>query len=325
MRQVKQIRSTDEEHNGVNEFNKKILKEFLDNSKELSPRTKPNYTSVLRQWFIWIKNNLDNKSHIDIRPREFMLFQNWLIDRGCSSGDIGNKRIAISSLNNYLLTYYYDELFRNFITKTIKSPSVTLVNEKSPLTKEEFNHLLEVLEEWGEWQKIAYLKFTFDTGCRRAESVQLLKEVVNAVQISKEKDGKTFTFYETNKIRCKGRGHTGKVRTFIFSQSTMIALKKWIAIRGEDNCPYLFVYKVSGSAQQLSLGSLNRWCKEEFSKILQKRVHPHLLRSSRATQLSEDDGVDVRVIQKLLGHVDIKTTQGYIIRDDSDDLLELYC
>ncbi len=322
------------EWNDVNEFNRYILEDFINNSLELSPKTRHTYESNLRIWFIWVKNNLNNKSQLYIKPLEFKRFQNWLINRGCSSADINNKRSAISSLNGYIEIYYRDDYptFRNFINKSIKRPPKALVNEKQPLTKEEFAHLIAVLKEHGEWQKVAYLEFTLDTGCRRAESRQLLKTVVNATPVKKTKevenpDGTTseveVVYYQTHQIRCKGAGSTGKMRRFLFSENTMQALKKWLEVRGEDDCEFMFVTNYGGGVHQVSETLFNTWAKNTFSKIIGRRAYPHQLRSSRATQLAEED-VDIKVIQKLLGHENASTTEIYIQTDDSDELEDLY-
>lgn len=326
---------TQEEWGEVNDFNKFIFEDFITNSTELSSKTKIAYESNLKIWFIWVKNNLNNKSQLDIKPLDFKRFQNWMVNRGCSSADCANKRAAISSLNNYIDVYYRDDYpqFRNFINKSIARPPKAFVNEKVPLTKEEFAHLISVLEEREDWQKIAYLKFTLDTGCRRAESLQVMKDFVNIKPTIKQKthideNGNELTkeikFYVTPLIRCKGRGATGKERKFKFSQDTMDALKKWVEIRGEDDCPYMFVSKYKGKVKGISEGTLNNWGTNVFSPIVGRRFHPHLLRESKATQLAVEEGKDISVIQHLLGHESSETTQIYIIRDDTDDLDELF-
>lgn len=333
MKKLEQI--TPEQWEDVCDFNKMILNDFLENSTELSPKTRKAYESNLKIWFIWVKDNLGNKEQLQIKPLEYKKFQNWMMNRGCSSADVNNKRAAISSLNGYIEIYYHDDYptFRNFINKSIKRPPKAFVNEKQPLTKEEFQHLVDVLSERQEWQKVAYLMFTLDTGCRRAESRQLRKEVVNAAPIIKRKKAvdengneveKEVLYYQTHPIRCKGAGSVGKVRKFTFSEPTMQALKKWIEVRGEDDCEYMFVTHYAGTVKQVSETLFNSWATNTFSEIIGRRAYPHQLRSSRASQLAIEDGVDIKVVQKLLGHESVTTTEIYVVRDDTDDLDELY-
>ena len=329
---------TEEEWSGVCEFNKMMWDDFLTNSAELSPKTKKAYSSNLRIWFVWVKNNLANKEQTEIKPLDFKRFQNWLINRGCSSADINNKRAAISSLNNYLEVYYQTEFptFRNFINKSIKRPPKAFVHEKQPLTKAEYQHLLDVLEEREEWQKIAYLRFTFETGCRRAESRQLTKDAINLKPVVRTKtfvdeEGNETTVetnvYQTKPIRCKGAGETGKVRKLTFGQEAMDALRKWIEIRGgmdADDCPYMFVSKQNGKFAQVGETCFNSWAKSTFEPIVGRRFHPHLLRESRATQAVVEDGKDINIVKNLLGHESTETTSIYVIRNDEDNVDDLF-
>lgn len=319
-------KASDEEWAEVAEQNRFLMQDFLQNSVELSPKTLKAYESNLRIWFVWVKDFLNNKVQADIRPLDFKRFQNWLDGRGASSSDISNKRAAVSSLNNYIEIYYADEYptFHNFINKSIKRPVKAFVHDKEPLTKAEFENLVAVLEERGDWEKVAYLRFTFDTGCRRAESRQLLKSIVDAEPMIKEKDGVQFKLYQTHPIRCKGSGKTGKVRKLLFGEETMDALKKWLEARGNDDCPYVFTVKRDGVETQVSETTFNAWAEHTFTKIVGRRVHPHLFRESRATQAVVEEGKDIEAVRALLGHESSDTTRIYVIRDDSEDANDLF-
>lgn len=323
---------TQEEWNNVCDFNKEILASFLSDSVELSPKSRKAYESNLKIWFVWVKDNLKNKKQIDIKPLEYKKFQNWMVNRGCSSSDTNNKRAAISSLNGYIEIYYHDDypLFRNFINKSIKRPPKNIVREKIPLTKEEFRHLIEVLKEKQEYQVLAYTLFTFEAGCRREESRQLTKDTINAIPVIKtriliddsgnEVEEKINVYY-TKPIRCKG----GKIRKLAFGEEAMIALKKWIEIRGNDDCPYMFVTRYGGGIRQVGETAFNNWFTDIISPIVGRQIHPHTLRSSRATQAVVEDGKDIESVRQLLGHEDSSTTLNfYIVRDDDDEVGDLF-
>ncbi|MEY8365731.1 site-specific integrase [Anaerovoracaceae bacterium 41-7] len=326
---------SEKEWNECNEYNRSILEEFLMNSPQLSDKTKKAYRSNLVIWFNWVKDNLKNKPQYEIKSIEYMRYQNWLMSLGHSSSDITNKRAAVSSLNNYIVLYYSDDYptFKNFIVKGMPKPEPSFVNEKNPPTKEEFFHIVDVMKEREDWQKVAYLMYTFDTGCRRAESLQLLKDVVDYDPIIKEriftnddgtKDIKSIKYYQSNPTRCKGRGKTGKVRKLSFSEETMQAIKKWLEVRGNDDCPYVFVSKQSGKYRQLSESSLNKWAENVFSPILGRRFHPHILREAKATISVVEEGKNISAVQRLLGHESSQTTEIYVIADLDEELDELF-
>ena len=325
---------TEEQWQKVNEFNRNVTEEFLLESTQLSPKTLIQYKSSLRIFFFWVYGNCENISLLDFKSRDFLKYQNFLVRRGMSSSGVRMKRASVSSLNGYIITYYEDKypLFKNFITKKISAPTKSDVHEKKPMNDEEWQLLLRTLEEREDWQKIAYLQFTYSTACRRAESRQLLKDVVNCPLISKEKiiknpDGteeiKNALFYQTSDIRCKGKGSVGKVRKLQFSVDAMNAIKKWLEVRGEDDCLYVFISKYDG-IHQVSEGVFNDWCMNDFAKIVGRRVHPHQLREKRATDMVLYENKDIKSAQALLGHNASATTEIYVIRDGSEDVEDAF-
>lgn len=317
---------TEQEWQQVNSFNRDLVEEFLQESMQLSPQTIRQYESGLKIFFRWVKENLSDKKLIDIKSRDYLKYQNYLVRRGLSSSAIKFKRAAISSLNGYVMTYYEDEYptFRNFITKNIANPPSNFVNKKDPLTKEEFDLLLNELIKRKKWQQVAYIMFSFTTACRKGESMQLLKEVVNYNPVIRERNGKTIKYYETHDIRCKGRGVAGEVRKLQFNQDTMDYLNKWLEVRGEDDCPYMFITMKNNVVKQVGQTTFNDWCKGLFTKIVGKRVHPHGFRAARATSIVVDEGKDIKSAQALLGHKNSQTTEIYVVRDESEDLDEIF-
>lgn len=312
---------TEEQWLQVNPENRKIVEEFLRESTQLSPQTLKQYTSGLRIYFNWIRENIDNKSFYLLKSRDFLMYQNYLVRNKMSSSAIKFKRSAISSLNNYIELYYADvyKEFRNYITKGIASPPPVFVNEKEPLTMEEYRNLCEKLEEQKLWQELAYIKFSFATGARRAEVRQLLKEITTYdAKIISTENGDIKT-YLTHPIRCKGRGVAGKVRKLQFDQDAMNAINKWLSVRGEDDCPYVFALKKHGVYRQVGETTFNSWSDTKFEPIVGRRFHPHLLRESRATSMVVENGKDIKSAQNLLGHKSSTTTEIYIIRKDEDD------
>lgn len=308
----------------INQFNRDITEEFLQQG-HLSERTLEQYRSGLRQFFKWVHDYCSNKPIYELKPRDALKYQNYLIGRGLSSSAIKFKRSSVSSLCGYLEIYYLDEYptFRNIYNKNIPSPPKAVKHEKKPLSKEELDHLVQVLEERKEWQMLAYVWFTYITGCRREESRQLLKEVVDYNYV-KDQQGNVKNYYATHNIRAKGRGKEGKVRKFSFDDRAKDAIKKWLDVRGHDECPFVFVSKSKGEVKQVSDSAFNYWCSEIFSKIVGRRVHPHLFRSTRATHIVALEGKDIKSAQALLGHESSETTEIYVVRETQDELDDLF-
>ena len=307
---------TDEMWSEVLEFNRNMVQEYLDNQTDLSIKTKIAYKSGLRIFFYWVKQNLNNKSFLEIKKKEYVRYLNWITNRGLSDSAIKFKKSSVSSFCNYVMMMYEEEYptSRNF-TVGLKVVKTGNVYPKEPLTPDEYIMLCEELERREEWQKLAYLVFTYSTGYRRAESRQLLKEVVdypakerkikNVDEDGNEKEAISKS-NQTHIIRCKGASVVGKPRKLKF---------------GEDDCSYMFVIKYkNGYTRQVGEDTFNGWCEKLFAKIIGRRCHPHQFRESRATNLVVYEHKSAEVAQKLLGHNDVSTTKNhYIIRNDEID------
>jgi integrase/recombinase XerD len=108
-------------------------------------------------------------------------------------------------------------------------------------------------------------------------------------------------------------GKGGQQRMVPVSTRARQALSRWVALRGgggERNGRFLF--PSSGASGYLTRVRLFQLLRELALRagLAPERISPHVLRHAFATHLLEG-GADLRVLQTLLGHADIATTQIY--------------
>ncbi len=109
-------------------------------------------------------------------------------------------------------------------------------------------------------------------------------------------------------------GKGDKDRMVVFAQPTAVALRRWLEARDEVDHEALFLNR---SGRRISPRSLQRIVKKYAGDAgIRKTVTPHVLRHTMATTLLRH-GADIRIIQQLLGHSTIATTQIYTHVDDA--------
>lgn len=117
------------------------------------------------------------------------------------------------------------------------------------------------------------------------------------------------------------RGKGGKERMVPLSDPARRALAAWLAVRDRDEeaariaggrAPSRFLFPAKGAEGHMSRQAAHRLLKEiaVAAGLSPAEVTPHRLRHAFATHLLEG-GADLRVIQTLLGHADIATTEIY--------------
>lgn len=173
-------------------------------------------------------------------------------------------------------------------------------NLPKPLTVEEMSALLEAPGEDGPAaiRDAAILETLYGAGLRISELVALDVDDIDL---------------EEGSLRAFGKG--SKERVVPLGRYAVRALKRYLArsrpaMAAQRSRAALFLNQRGGRLTRQ--GCTNIVKKMAKRAGLRKRVTPHMLRHSFATHLLEG-GADVRVVQELLGHASVATTQVYTL------------
>ncbi|PAA24679.1 tyrosine recombinase XerC [Pseudomonas fragi] len=104
-------------------------------------------------------------------------------------------------------------------------------------------------------------------------------------------------------------GKGSKTRVLPVGKKAREALQAWLAVRLLANPKDDAVF-VSQRGTRLGARAIQMRVKAAGERELGQNLHPHMLRHSFASHLLESSQ-DLRAVQELLGHADIKTTQIY--------------
>lgn len=177
--------------------------------------------------------------------------------------------------------------FYTMLGKQIGKISLPKKDKKLPvvLNKEEIKLLLDKSDTR---KSKLIISFLYSSGLRVSELVNLKRQDLNF----------------QDKIGWVRKGKGNKDRIFTVSENLCIELQKFLEKHSENI--YLF-----SKEKPLTTRNIQKIIQNTARKAgLQQKITPHTLRHSFATHLLES-GTDIRVIQAILGHENLATTQIY--------------
>ncbi|PJE57669.1 MAG: hypothetical protein COU82_00730 [Candidatus Portnoybacteria bacterium CG10_big_fil_rev_8_21_14_0_10_38_18] len=284
--------------------------EYLEIERGAASKTQENYSRYLNKFLKWLKmtKNEGLMPH-ELTPDHIWKYRIFLARSPIS--ETNKKPLKKKTQNFYLialrnlLTFFTDRDIQALPADKIKLAKrdkseqtvkfLTLDQVEKLLLTPDTSHNIGLRDR-------AILEVLFSTGLRIAELVALNKD-----QIKIKPDTKDLELSITGK-----GGHT---RTVYFSERAVRWLKKYFDSRKDEDKALFINYKKRKSGDQspirLTVRSIERMV-EKYSKLagLPIRVTPHVLRHTMATDLL-NQGADLRVVQEILGHQSVATTQIY--------------
>lgn len=284
----------------VNPENIRLKNDFADYMRSIqrSASTISVYMNDLDIAFVWCLKNNNNKFFVDWTKRDIVSFQNWLINvNGNSPARVRRLKATLSSLSNFIESILDDEYpqFRNIVHK-IENPINQPVREKTVLTDEQIDKLLNTLVEQGQIEKACMVALAICSGRRKAELVRFKVEYFNDENLIC--DGALYKTSE--KVKTKGRNHGKYIYLYVLAKRFKPYLDLWIKYRKLNDIDSVWLFPDKNHPEKhMSSDTLNSWA-TTMSNILGTDFYWHAMRHAHVTYLVRA-GIPDSVIQELIG------------------------
>ena len=266
---------------------------YLNVERGLSPNTLDAYRRDLAGYLAFVQKrgitdwSQTSRDHITA----FMMYRK---ERGLSPVSIARGLAALKVYYRFLVAQRY---VTQDPTSTIESPKLWR-RLPDTLSVADVERLIAQAKpkDWRGIRDAASLELLYATGMRVSELAKLRV---------------TDVHLDVGFVRCYGKG--SKERIVPLGRKAQAAVRRYLQSarpqlarrKGDDRL--LLSQQGRGLSRQMIWLLLKRYARDAH---LRQRITPHSLRHSFATHLLEA-GADLRVVQELLGHADISTTQRY--------------
>ncbi len=214
--------------------------------------------------------------------------------RGIVSNSVARNLFAIKMFFRFLIA---EEVLRDDVTELIESPKLWRILPET-LTVEEVESVLS-LPDMSTREGVrdrAILEMLYATGMRISELANVKLDDYNP---------------RVGTVICHGKGSRERIipvgRQAIASTFLYLNESRPRFLKGRES-PYLFVTRLKSKFSRVGLWKMIHGYVRKLGAG--KKITPHTFRHSFATHLLAN-GAELRVIQAMLGHANISTTQFY--------------
>lgn len=262
--------------------------EYLEAERALSQNTIDAYRRDLTAFcdFLVSLDNIDDFEHIQRNHINYFIKE--LHDKNYSPTSVTRKIAAIRG--------WFRWLFANEYIKQDPSLSIELPRLRKTLPKViSISDIEKILSNnLTEFESVV-MELLYGAGLRVSELVNL---ELNNIELS------------SRYVRCIGKG--SKERIIPIGEKAKKAVIKYLKLRELLVKKYKLDTKrllIKENGKLMTRQDVYAFIRKQ-GELLKKHISPHTMRHSFATHMLEN-GADLRVVQELLGHSDVSTTQLY--------------